>query len=283
MLDGTLHISGRTRTLSQYVALAVLFLLSVLSVRTFLGAYHYGRVPGILDDRSSEESVTVMDLSEEAVPVYQDVVRTLDRAKGSDPSRALYWTALSDIYTRLGSWSETMELLKTSISERAPLQKESYELAVVNIREAIRRQPTNPDNHLAYGHLSRETKNIDEARSEYAKAVNAYPQNSTLRYAVTMEYLAAGMHEDALKQAKELARIDDSYRMPETDKKQLAREQRTPAYLNRLSGSYLFKAFEVMWRTSNKDVNMLRKSVPDNDEARELVQFFLESKGIIDE
>jgi len=281
MQDGAIHITGKARTLSLSMALTLLLLLSVLSVRTFLGAYHYGKVPGILDDRSSEESVTVMDVSEETVPAYQDAIRMLGRAQGYDPSRALYRKALADIYARLGGWSKTMELLDAPLPGGSLSSDEAFEHVTTNIREAIRRQPTNPDNHLAYGHISWETNKVAIAGSEYKKTVNAYPWNSSLRYAVVMEYFASGMQEDAQEQARELAGIDDSYKMTESVTMQSAVERRTPYYLRKLSGSYLFKAFEVIWRTSNKDVTMLQGIVPDNDEARDAFEIFLESKDVI--
>lgn len=280
MHDGTLHIYGKARTLSLYVSVVVLMLLTVLSMRAFLGAYQYSRVTGILDDRSSDGSITIMDLSEETISAYLEAVGTLERAIFYDPSRAHYRKALSDIYARIGSWAETMEFMQATLPEGTPRSKVALERAATNIREAIRRQPTNPDNHLSYGHMALDAKSSDITRSEYQKAVNAYPKSSAVRYSVTMEYLAAGMKDDALVQANVLARIDDSYKMPDSYKVQMAVGRRTTFFVQRLSGSYLFRAFEVIWRTSHKDVDRLRDAVPDSDEARDALELFLDAKGI---
>ena len=280
MLDGTLHIFGRTRKVSLYIILVALVFLSLLSARTFIGAYYYGKVPCILGDRSFEESITVMDLSEETFPAYQEAIKTLEKAAIFDPSRALYRKALSELYSRIGIWAEAMELLSSPLPEGTPISKEAFEHATADIREAIRQQPTNPDYHLAYGHLSREMKNVENARNEYLRTVNAYPWNASLRYAVITEYLAAGMRSEALEQAIGLSVIDDSYKMTESAMSQSAREQRMPSYVNQLYSSYLFKVFEVIWQTSNKDTNTLRSAVPDNDEARDTFELFLETKDI---
>jgi tetratricopeptide (TPR) repeat protein len=281
MHDGTLCISGKAKSVTLYGALAALIVLSIISGRTLLGAYYYGRVPGFLDDRSSEERVTIQELSAETVPAYRNAIESLERAVFVDPSNALYRKALADMYLQLGTWAEAMELLKTPLPEGALSPAAAIDHATTNIREAVRRQPTNPDNHLAYGRLAREKKHIDTVRSEYTKAVVAFPKSSALRYSIAMEYLAAGMQTEALAQAKELARIDDSYKMPEAVALQQAMERRTQFYKDRLAGSYLFKAFEVIWRTSGKDVTELRSAVPDNDEARDGIELFLEIKGIV--
>jgi tetratricopeptide (TPR) repeat protein len=282
MRDGTLCISGKNRILTLYVVFAALIVLSIISGSTLLGAYYYGKVPGILDDRSSEERVAIQELSAETVPAYRNAIESLERAVFVDPSNALYRKALAGMYLQLGTWAEAMELLKAPLPEGAFLPAAAIAHATTNIHEAVRRQPTNPDNHLAYGRLARETKHIDTARSEYTKAVVTFPKSSALRYSVAMEYLAAGMQAEALAQAKELARIDDSYKMPESVAIQQAMERRTPFYINRLTSSYLFKALEIIWRMSNKDINMMRSSVPDNDEARDAFELFVELKGVRD-
>lgn len=263
------------------MALTSLLFLSGLSARTIIGAYYHGKIQGILDDRSSEESATLKDLTEETVPAYREAIGTLDKAILFDPSRALFRKTLADIYARIGSWAEAMGLLNMPLPDGTPSSREAFELAIANIRETIRFQPTNPDNHLAYGHLTAEMKDIDTARKEYRKAVDTYPGNSPLRYAVVMECLSADLSDDALVHAKELARIDDSYKITEPDKKRTTRDQQSSAYMNHLYGSYLFKSFEVIWRTSSRDMNMLRQSVPDNDEARDVYEIFLESKGVL--
>jgi tetratricopeptide (TPR) repeat protein len=278
MYDGSLHISGRARKISLFMALTSLSILFVLSARTIIGTYYHNKIQGILDDRSSEENITLKDLSEDTVPAYLEAIGILERTIYFDPSRALYRKALSDIYDRIGSWSENMELMNAPLPAGAPVSKETSEHAIASIREAITRQPTNPDNHLAYGHLLLKINKIDDARSEYGKSVNAYPNNSALRYAVALEYLAGVMNADAMMQAKELAWIDDSYMTMNADKKQPIHEQRATSYLNRLYGSYLFKAFEIVWRTSGSNMDVVRSIVPNNNGALDAFELFAESK-----
>lgn len=280
MHDGTLNISGKTRTASLAAALIVLLLLSLVAARTLVGAFLYASVPGILADRAMEGTAAIKDLSEDTVPAYQEAIRTLELAAGADRSRALVRRAMADISVRLGSWTETMEILRAALPEGMPGSKQAFDRASVHMREAVRLQPTNPDHHLAYGHLSRMSGDDDIARREYQRAADAYPVNASVRYAVSVGFLAAGMHAEALEQAKELARIDDSYKIPGSGISRQAIEQRAPVYIRRLSGSYLFKAFEIVWKASVKDINMVRSVVPDNEEARDVFELYLEVKGI---
>lgn len=280
MRDGTVQIAGRAKYVILAVAMAVLLLLSLQSARTLLAAYYYGRVPAVLDDRSSPDNITVSELSGESLPAYRETMRIIERASSIDPARSLYPKALADLNARIGNWVETMELLKAELPREAGTSKDTIASATASIRQAVRKHPTNPDSHLVYGHLARESNDTELARSEYEKAVKAYPWNSPLRYAVIMEYLAAGMAQEARVQAVELARVDDSYRLSEQEMKRGARETRALGYLSKLYDSYLFKALEIVWRTSGNDVQSVVRATPAGNEARDTVQLFLASKNI---
>ena len=260
------------------VVLLIGFLLS-FPVRDLMADYYYRRVTYILDDKSTEY-LDVQTISANTMANYNAATGFLKKAAFLVPSRSIYYKALADIYVRLGKWAESMNAVNAHLPANALPAKEAFENAIRYLKMSVSREPANPDYHLALGQLYNE---IDDSgalsEKEFAKALALAPVNASLRYAVAAQHLLADRKGDAIEQAGILARIDDSYILPESIQKTLMSERRTPAYLSRLYGSYLFKALEIAWRAS-KDIEVVKGIAPDNPDAKEVVRLFSEWKGI---
>ncbi|MBI3756321.1 MAG: hypothetical protein HY265_09190 [Deltaproteobacteria bacterium] len=236
-------------------------------------------VEHILDDESTEY-LDVKTISGDTIPSYMEAIKSLEKAVIFAPSKSIYHKALSDIYAKLGMWAEAMENMNAPLPAEALSSKKAFEAATGYLKTAINLEPTNPDYHLALGQFyDMSNGNISLAEKELAKALAAYPVNAPLRYAVARQHLLMGRKGDALEQARILANIDDGYIIPESIEKKLMAERRTSYYLSRLSGSYLFKALEIAWRVS-KDPEVVKGIAPDNPDAKEVLELFLEWKGI---
>lgn len=260
------------------VVLLIGFLLS-FPVRDLMADYYYRRVAYVLDDKSTEY-LDVQTISANTMANYNAATGFLKKAAFLVPSRSIYYKALADIYVRLGKWAESMNAVNAHLPANALPSKEAFENAIRYLKMSVSREPANPDYHLALGQLYNE---IDDSgalsEKEFAKALALAPVNASLRYAVAAQHLLTGRKGDAIEQAGILARIDDSYIFPESIQKTLMSERRTPAYLSRLYGSYLFKALEISWRAS-KDIEVVKGIAPDNPDAKEVVRLFSEWKGI---
>ena len=175
-----------------------------------------------------------------------------------------------------------MESLNAALPSGAISKKEAFDNAMTNIQKAVLLEPTNPDYHLLLGQLY-DTVFGDAARAdgELQKALEAYPVNAPLRYSVATHCFLMGRKGEALEQARLLAKIDDSYSIPDDDpvRKNLIIGKRDEVYLSMLYNSYLFRALEIAWRVSG-DPEVVKGIAPDTPDAKEVVQAFMEWKGI---
>lgn len=261
-------------------ALSLLALVMIsFPVRDLAAEYCYGRVPGILDDETTE-GLDVVPISEKAMLAYLRAIDSLEKAAAISPSSALYQKALAILYLQIGKWSETMQSLKASLPPGAPGGREAADKALFHLRRAAALEPTNPDYHLALGRLyDADRRDPNLAAGELHKAVNAYPVNVPLRYSVAMHYLLSGRKGDALEQSRLLGNLDDSYILRKPEHKADIIERETPEYLSMLTGSYLYSALEIAWRAS-QDPAVIKGIAPDNSEAARVVQVFLAARRI---
>jgi len=259
-------------------ALFLTALLLVHPVRALLAACYYGSVETLLDDPATEVRDT-LDISAETMPAYLHAIDALEKAAALVPSKALYHKALSELYFRIGAWTDAMEGLGEQVPPGALARDDAYQKALACLNAATALEPLNPDHHLALGHLA-EAMGLPSSSREYEAAAQIAPHNAGLRYAVAMRYLLSGRKAEALKHAEALAAMDDSYLVPESPAKQLTLERRTPAYLSAVTNSYLMKALELGWRASNKDIGVVRNLVPAGDEAWEVWRIFRERNGL---
>lgn len=269
----------KSRRLPVLVAVAIVCLLLYLPMRDLIADYYFRKVPGILHDKSTEYLVA-KPISAENLPDYIDAIGSLNTAIRLSPDRSIFFHTMADLYTRLGTWSRTMKAMKTDTPPGMPASEEAFALAISNLRQAIALEPTNPDYHLALGLLYGDVLG-DPAGSdaELNRALDAFPANPALRYAVAKYYLRTGMKGNALEQARLLADIDKSYIFLDTTQNRLTIEQRTDAYLGVLYNSYLFAALDIAWLAS-KDPDVVKGIAPDTPDARRVVQAYIEWRGI---
>ncbi len=245
-------------------------------VRDLAADYYYRQVPDILDDETTE-GLDVMPISERTMPAYLAAIGALQKAAAIAPSRCLYQSALSDLYNRLGKWSEIMLSLNAPIPSGAILPRDAADKALFHLQRAVALEPTNPDVHLALGLLYGNRGEPGLASEELKKAANAYPVNAPLRYAIALHYLTSGRKGDALEHARVLAKIDDSYIIADSVQKGYILERQPPGYIFMLTRSYLYGALEIAWRVS-EDPEVVKGIAPDTPDAVPVVQWFINSK-----
>ena len=255
--------------------LSTLFLLS-FPLRDLIADHYYRQVTVLLDDKTTED-LDVMLISEKSMPAYLAAIDALQKAVSFAPSRALYQSALADLYNRLGKWSEIMLSLNAPLPADALSPVEASNKALYHLRRAVALEPTQPDVHLALGLLYDHRDEPGPADEELKKAARAYPANAPLRYALALHYLNSGRKGDALEQARVLAKIDDSYILPESVQKGYILERQPPGYLLQMSNSYLYAALEIAWRVS-ADLEVVKGIAPDTPDAAPVVQLFINSK-----
>jgi len=269
----------KSRTLFIVGSACVVGFLLLFPFRALLADHYYGGVTDLLDDKNTEGR-DIVELSEASLPAYETAVSSLELAARLNPPKALYHKALSEIYTRLGLWSEAMAAMNVPLPAGARSSPDVYGAASAQLGEASSRQPAKADYHLALSRIQQARHNFPGGNRELELAAGLYPGNAEMRFNVAMQYLLAGQRDEALRHAKVLAALDDSYVTFESPQKKLVLERRPASYIAMLSRSYLFKALEIAWRASDKDLTTLRTMLPDNDEAREVLKLFLEAKGI---
>ncbi|MDI6726174.1 MAG: O-antigen ligase family protein [Smithellaceae bacterium] len=267
----------RDRVIYASILLLAVVMLS-FPVRDLAADYRYRQVSRILDDKTTE-GLDALPISESSMPAYLAAIESLKKAAALSPTNALYQRAQSDIYDRLGKWSEAMLSLNSPIPAGAPSKKEAAEKALSHLKKAISLEPTNPDYHLALGKMYDWGGEPGPAEKALKKTAAAYPVNAPLRYTLAMHYLLTGRKGDALEQARTLAKIDDSYVMRESRQKDYTMERQTPGYLSWLSRSYLYSALEIAWRVS-RDPQVIRGIAPDNRDASQVVELFVELRGL---
>lgn len=273
---------------SALLTIAVLAFLLQYPVRTLVADVLFAMTSREIDDPTTAE-LDVLDISEETLPSYRTAIERIREASLWDPDNSTYAKAQADLYIRLGIWATVIGQvggnLPKEIMEGSKAQMRAQDL----ITKAIDLQPSNPDYHLALANVHGDRiDNVDgfntekpagQSYDELEKAVQLYPINSPLRYAVGMQYLIIGDKSKALEHAKALATLDDSYRLPDTIGNNASIERRSSKYLSFLSQSYLTKAFEIAWRASGQDYRVIKAMTPDEQEARNVLQVFMEIKG----
>ena len=258
------------------VIILLAFVMLSFPVRDLAADYYYRKVSGILDDETTE-GLDVMPISEKSMPAYSAAIGALQKAAAIAPSRSLYQRALSDLYNRLGKWSEIMLSLNAPIPAGAISPPDASDKALFHLQRAVALEPAHPDIHLALGLLYDHRGDPGLASGELKKAASAYPVNAPLRYALAIHYLTSGRKGDALEQARLLAKIDDSYIIAESVQKGYILERQPPGYISMLTHSYLYGALEIAWRVS-ADLEVVKGIAPDTPDAAQVVQWFINSK-----
>ncbi len=254
--------------------------LMIYPCKTLLAEYYSWKASRIIQDPDTDY-IEALDIKAETMPAYVAAVEALRKSAVLMPGRPIYDKRLSDLYLRLGRWAESMDIMHQQVPEGGIMKDDAYQKGLDSLKNAAEQDPLNADYHLAlaqfYYTLRFEGAVVEK---ELEVALQAAPGNAALRYAVALQYLLLGDKAKALDQAAIVAQIDDLYVMRDSARDKFIAERRTPEYLSGLSKTYLAKALEIAWRASNKNIDTVRGITPDNDDARAVLTFFMEGKGI---
>lgn len=280
MIVKHLSFHGTRNKAFLIASLLVVIPAFALSTLTLIAERYVAAVDEMLDDPLTEER-DVLDIFEESLPAYLKAIEMLETTRTLAPLNSDYTRSLTDMYSNINVWQETMKTMGAASLDGMQSGKYLQDAAFYNAKKTIMLDPSNADHLLSLGRMYAVDGLREAALEQWIKAVNAYPINGAIRYAVAIQMLMTGMHEQAREQARFLAGIDDSYRLDDDDPAaNLTRERRPPGYEARLAGSYLYKAMEIIWRTSAKDQKTVMAIVPENEEAQETVRIFFMHKGI---
>lgn len=274
-------LHGSTFTVYAF-RIAILLLGAMLlyfPATSFIADYHYGQVSRILDDPATDY-LDIKPLLSATLPDYRAAIKAAERAHALEPGQALYAGAVAEQYSRLGHWAAALELSDTPLPAGVPERDHSFRQAEQYLQSAIRLEPTNPDYHLALADIYEVyRKDPVKVDAELKLAAEAFPINGAVRNAVAMHYLLAGRKDEALAQARLLAKSDDSYILNESPQKADILERMPQWYMNMLYRSYLFNSLEIAWRIT-RDPDVVQSMVPDSPEAQIVFGVFMDSKGI---
>ena len=288
----------KTKT-STLLALVVLVHLLQYPVRTLVADVLFFMVARVLDDKTTEV-LDVLDISEETLPAYRIAIGRMSKASLWDPDNSAHIKAQADLYVRLGTWADVIRQAGGKLPKGAMAESEAQGNVKELLMKAIDLEPSNPDYHLALYASKRSSLQYDKPKrlepdspvsyqddkpvgfltDDLEKSVQLFPNSSQIRYEVALQYLLLGEKSKALEHAKILAARDDSYRMPDTKRSDASMERRSTAYLSYLSKSYLTKAFEIAWRASVRDNHVVASMASGEQEARDALELFLETKGV---
>lgn len=268
-----------TTRLAYFIGILLVFALLYLPVTALLADRHYAAVDRILDDKHTEE-LDVAPLLPETAPRYVTALQESLTAHRLEPSRAIYcWTA-ADIAARLGRWVTAMELLKLPLPAGVPSRDQAFGKTRSQLLMAIASEPINPDFHLALAELY-ENQYGDPlaAEAELRRGIDSFPHSAATRLEVAHHQLATGREGDALEQLRLLAKLDDSYQLPESPRKADTLERQPSSYIDLLYRSNLYAALDMAWRIT-RDPLVVKGLVPENPEAKNVLQVFLDAKGM---
>jgi tetratricopeptide (TPR) repeat protein len=227
---------------------ALILLLISLPVRSFKAEYKYREAVSIIDDKETEH-LDMLVISEETIGDYTEAIAATSAARGYLPMKSSYARREARLYKMLGVWGETMLSLGEALPGGVIEPPKAYARAEELFLEAVAREPTNADYHLALAGLYDIMKSPVDMDKELRRVVLAYPRNAPLRHLVAMRYLLAGMPGDALEHARVLAGMDEGY-LPAVMKEGDEARRLTQWDLKKFYKSYLFAAFEIAWRVS---------------------------------
>jgi O-antigen ligase/tetratricopeptide (TPR) repeat protein len=275
----TTHVSPLTLKVSRITILLLGCLLLWSPVTGFMADYHYDRVARILDDPKTDY-IDFKPLLPETLPDYLNALKAAVTAHELDPQQARYAAGVAEQHTRLGRWVAALAITGAVLPTGVPDRDSSFRQAESYLQMAIALEPTNPDYHLALADVY-EVYRHDPVKVDHELQLTAaaFPFNGAVRNAVATHYMLAGRKDEALVQARLLAKNDDSYILNESPQKADILERMPQWYMTMLFKSYLYNAFEIAWRVT-RDPQVILSMVPDNQEAANVRDAFLDSKGI---
>jgi len=268
-----------TSRLPLLTGILLLAALLYLPLTGLIADHRYASVARILDDKKTEE-LDVVALLPETASLYLAAMQMAQSAQALEPLRPLYNWTISDIAIRLGRWAIAMELLKAQLPVGMPSRDQAFGIAQTHLEKMITAEPTSPDAHLALADLQENWRNDPTVvMASLRRAIDAFPGSANVRLAVARHHFAAQRTGDALEQLRLLAKLDDSYILPESKRKADTLERRPSWYINYLYRSNLYAALETSWRIT-RDPLVVKGLLPEHPEAKNVLQAFMDAKRI---
>ncbi len=267
------------RRLMTLFLLVLLLLPAGLALSGLMVERCYATVERLLDDPQTEELDRV-ELKPDTAPLY---VRAMERSKLAwrlDSGRPLYNGHIAELANRMGEWGDEQLRQGKALPPGFPRPGLLFSLARRHLELAIVAEPTSPDYHLALAALLEERyHDVRGACQELARGVDSFPNSSTIRLAAARQHLASGRPAEAMEQVRYLAKVDDSYLLPETHQREEILVSRPGWYMEMIYASNLYTALEMAW-SIRPDPRLIRRLAPGNTEASILLESFLDRQGI---
>jgi len=274
---------GRNYTLSAAVVL-ITAVLVFFPLKGLVSEYFNFIAYSAIDDRTTGHRDS-KPISQETSPDYLKAAERLETAAYISKSRAVYYKDAAGIYAAIARWNEAMShaggaqgLTGAGITglDTGAL----YAKALFNLEKAAGLTPVNPWYHLTMAGVHEDFHpGSGLAEKHLGMAVSAYPVNVEVRFIAAREHLNKGRIKEAAAEAAVVAKTDESYIIKDGLMREKVLTDRGRAYYKKYGGSYLFKAFEIIWR-AKKDINAVKEACPGNPDAVEVLRIFMEQKGL---
>lgn len=246
------------RRMLSNAGLCILALLILYPLGTLVGGFFHSRAVSVM--RSGVAGEGAAEDATLSLRRYEDAIASMERATAVEPYKPDHRAAMAELLLRLGKWMQALESMDAQLPAGAPRSADTFEKAEAALQKAVSLEPTNPDLHLSLAVLHDAVNPLSgRAEKELDRAINAYPVNASLRYAVALQHLMNGRPGQALEQATVLARLAGG----------------TGAAVNR---SYLFSALEIAWRAT-KDMRVVQGICPDEPKALKVLDEYMRWKG----
>ena len=265
------------RRLYDLGSLLLIILLCIFPLRMLLGAWYYHAGLSFTDDPDTPY-LDRKDITESSLSDYAFALGYIERANAAVPGMTLYLKTSAEMYSYLERWNATMHMAGFNVS--SPFTRKAGSKAAEALYVAITKGPVDPELHMALASVYREQGNLLEAERSLERAVALYPLRPSIHYAVATDYLLMQNSKMALHHARAIAGLDDSYESHDHYDQVITRQRQPDYYRALLVKSYLFKAYEVAWRASFRDLSVIESLTPDNSYARDVEVLFREAKGI---
>lgn len=242
------------------------------------GEYYFQRAQSTIDDPVTTY-LDRKDITEDTLSDYREAIWLLDRARRLAPGMPTYHRNASSLFSVLAIWERTMLQLGMEVPDDFP--KNTDEQGERSALNAIQTSPLRAGLHIELANSYSHRGEFDDAARSLERAAALYPLRPSVQLAVANVYVLMGEKELSIRHAQKAAQCDDSYLIRDDHERLFVRQRFPERYRAKLEGSYLFKAYEVVWIASNRDAQRLRRITPQNGAASEVLDLFLIAAGAI--
>ncbi|MBI5971337.1 MAG: O-antigen ligase family protein, partial [Deltaproteobacteria bacterium] len=274
---------GRNYMLSAAAVLIPAF-LAFFPVKGLVSEYYWFTAYSAIDDRTTDYADS-KPISIETAPDYLEAAGRLETASYISKNRAVYYKDAAGIYAALARWNEAVSHAggaqgSTGAAATGLDAGALYAKAVYNLEKAVELTPVNPWYHLTLSGVHEDFHPGSGLSEKHLRlSVSSYPVNVEVHFIAAREHLNKGRIMEAAAEALAAAKTDDSYIIEDALLREGVMAERGMAYYRNYGGSYLFKAFDIIWR-AKKDINSVKEACPDNPDAIEVLRIFMEQKGL---